>query len=62
MLTLGSKNMKEEWQLQRIGTESEKSSVEKELFELHESLASVEQWHQKRLEVEEQLKKVRIFG
>lgn len=44
--------------MQRIGTESEKTSVEKELAELRERLAKVEQWKQKKAEIESELNKV----
>jgi ATP-binding cassette subfamily D (ALD) long-chain fatty acid import protein len=52
----------EEWDLQRIGTESEKSSVEKELCELRERLAKVEEWKQRRQEIEDELNKVWVEG
>lgn len=52
----------EEWDLQRIGTESEKSSVEKEIAELRERLAKVEEWKQRRQEIEDELNKVWVEG
>ncbi|OCL12978.1 hypothetical protein AOQ84DRAFT_372595 [Glonium stellatum] len=57
-LTLGSGDAGEEWEFQRIGTESEKSSVEKELHELRERLAKVEEWKKRRQEIEDELNKV----
>lgn len=48
----------EEWEFQRIGTESEKSSVEKELAELRERLAKVEGWKRRKQEIEDELNKV----
>ncbi|ORY15765.1 ABC transporter transmembrane region 2-domain-containing protein [Clohesyomyces aquaticus] len=57
-LTLGLGENGDEWELQRIGTESEKSSVEKELHELRERLAKVEEWKQRRQEIEVELNKV----
>jgi hypothetical protein len=40
----------DDWEFQRIGTESEKSSVEKELAELRERLAKVEEWKSRKAE------------
>lgn len=51
-----------EWEFQRIGTASEKSSVEKELAELRERLAKVEQWKQRKQEIEEELGRVWVEG
>jgi ATP-binding cassette subfamily D (ALD) long-chain fatty acid import protein len=52
----------DEWEFQRIGTESEKSSVEKELAELRERLAKVEEWKQRKVEIEEELNRVWVEG
>lgn len=57
-LTLGLGDHGDEWEFQRIGTESEKSSVEKELAELRERLAKVEEWKNRRQEIEDELNKV----
>lgn len=57
-LTLGLGDNGDEWEFQRIGTESEKSSVEKELAELRERLAKVEEWKKRRQEIEDELNKV----
>ncbi|KAJ4366410.1 ATP-binding cassette long-chain fatty acid transporter pxa1 [Neocucurbitaria cava] len=57
-LTLGLGDHGDEWEFQRIGTESEKSSVEKELAELRERLAKVEEWKKRRQEIEDELNKV----
>jgi ATP-binding cassette subfamily D (ALD) long-chain fatty acid import protein len=46
----------------RIGTASEKDSVEKELLELRERLAQVDAWKQRRKEVEEELGEVWVSG
>jgi ATP-binding cassette subfamily D (ALD) long-chain fatty acid import protein len=48
----------DDWEFQRIGTESEKSSVEKELAELRERLAKVEEWKSRKAEIEEELNRV----
>jgi ATP-binding cassette subfamily D (ALD) long-chain fatty acid import protein len=61
-LTLGLGESGEEWEFQRIGTASEKSSVEKELAELRERLAKVEEWKRRRTEIEEELNKVWVEG
>ena len=52
----------DEWEIQRIGTASEKSSVEKELAELRERLAKVEEWKARRQEIEEELNRVWVDG
>jgi hypothetical protein len=44
--------------MQQIGTTAEKSSVEKELAELRERLAKVEEWKTRRQEIEDELNKV----
>ena len=62
LLTLGLGESSEEWEFQRIGTASEKSSVEKELAELRERLAKVEQWKQRRAEIERELERVWVQG
>ena len=51
-----------EWEFQRIGTLAEKSSVEKELQELRDHLAKVEEWKQRRQEIEDELNKVLVEG
>lgn len=57
-LTLGLGPQGNEWEMQRIGTESEKLSVEKELAELRGRLEQVESWKKRREEIEQQLGKV----
>jgi ATP-binding cassette subfamily D (ALD) long-chain fatty acid import protein len=52
----------DEWQFQRIGTSAEKSSVEKELAELRERLAKVEEWKERRHEIEDELNRVWTSG
>ncbi|KAF2100351.1 hypothetical protein NA57DRAFT_36662 [Rhizodiscina lignyota] len=61
-LTLGIGDEGESWEFQRIGTETEKQSVEKELAELRERLAKVEEWKTRRQEIEEELAKVWVKG
>lgn len=61
-LTLGLGDEATEYEFQRIGTESEKSSVEKELQELRERLAKVEMWKSRRREIDEELGKVWVSG
>ncbi|KAF2758726.1 hypothetical protein EJ05DRAFT_362318 [Pseudovirgaria hyperparasitica] len=51
-LTLGSGPHGDEWEFQQIGTASEKSSVEKELNDLRDRLAKVEEWKLRRSEIE----------
>jgi ATP-binding cassette subfamily D (ALD) long-chain fatty acid import protein len=52
----------DEWEFQRIGTESEKSSVEKELAELRERLAKVEEWKKRKVEIDDELNRVWVEG
>lgn len=61
-LTLGLGEHGDEWDFQRIGTASEKSSVEKELAELRERLERVEEWKQRRNEIEKELGQVWVEG
>jgi ATP-binding cassette subfamily D (ALD) long-chain fatty acid import protein len=46
----------------KIGTESEKDSVEKEVAELKERLANVESWKQRKAEIEAELAEVWVQG
>jgi ATP-binding cassette subfamily D (ALD) long-chain fatty acid import protein len=62
LLTLGLGESGEEWEFQRIGTASEKSSVEKELAELRDRLAKVEEWKARKTEIEEELERVWVEG
>jgi ATP-binding cassette subfamily D (ALD) long-chain fatty acid import protein len=48
----------DEWEFERIGTEREKMQVEKELQELRERLAQVEEWKKRRDEIETELSAV----
>ncbi|KAK3069764.1 ATP-binding cassette long-chain fatty acid transporter pxa1 [Teratosphaeriaceae sp. CCFEE 6253] len=57
-LTLGLGEEANEYEFLRIGTASEKDSVEKELQELRERLSQVESWKQRRREIEEELGQV----
>lgn len=57
-LTLGMGDSGDEWEFQRIGTESEKQSTEKEVQELKAQLAEVEDWRARREEIEKELNKV----
>jgi ATP-binding cassette subfamily D (ALD) long-chain fatty acid import protein len=61
-LTLGAGEHGDEWDLQRIGTESEKTFVNKELAELRERLAKVEEWKERRREIEGELNRVWVDG
>ena len=61
-LTLGMGDVGDEWEFQRIGTASEKSSTEKEVAELRERLEKVEEWKRRREEIERELSKVWVEG
>ena len=45
----------DEWEFERIGTEREKMHVEKELHDLREKLAQVEEWKKRRDDIETEL-------
>lgn len=57
-LTLGMGDEGEQWEFERIGTEREKLGVEKELQELRKRLDKVDEWKQRREEIEQELCKV----
>ena len=57
-LTLGLGEDASGYEFLRIGTKTEKESVEKELQELRERLSQVEQWKERRREIDEELGKV----
>ncbi|KAI0409893.1 ABC transporter transmembrane region 2-domain-containing protein [Xylaria palmicola] len=57
-LALGLGESGDEWEFERIGTEREKMQVERELQELRERLSQVEQWKQRREEIEKELAQV----
>ncbi|KAI2614865.1 ABC transporter transmembrane region 2-domain-containing protein [Hypoxylon sp. NC1633] len=61
-LLLGTGDNGDEWEFERIGTEREKMHVERELQELHERLSQVEQWKQRREEIEKELAQVWVEG
>jgi ATP-binding cassette subfamily D (ALD) long-chain fatty acid import protein len=61
-LTLGLGESGEEWDIHRIGTVAEKSAADKELAELRERLSKVEEWKQRREEIEVELNKVWVDG
>lgn len=52
----------DEWEFERIGTEREKMHVERELQELRERLAKVEEWKIRRDEIEKELAQVWVEG
>jgi ATP-binding cassette subfamily D (ALD) long-chain fatty acid import protein len=62
VLTLGLGPQGDEWEMLKIGTESEKDSVEKEIAELRERLANVESWKQRKAEIESELAEVWVQG
>jgi ATP-binding cassette subfamily D (ALD) long-chain fatty acid import protein len=57
-LTLGTGDAGDEWDFHRIGTLAEKSTVDKELAELRERLSKVDEWKQRRQDIEAELNKV----
>lgn len=48
----------EQWEFERIGTAKEKLGVEKELQEIRKRLDKVEEWKQRREDIENELRKV----
>lgn len=61
-LTLGLGEDANEYEFVRIGTASEKDSVEKEIQELREKLAMVDEWKRRRDEINDELSKVWVAG
>lgn len=61
-LTLGLGEEGADWDLKKIGTEEEKTGVEKELSELRRRLGQVEEWKKRREEIEEELRRVLVEG
>ncbi|ROW14755.1 hypothetical protein VPNG_03818 [Cytospora leucostoma] len=61
-LTLGMGDNGDEWEFERIGTEREKMHVERELQDLRERLAKVEEWKRRRDEIEKELAQVWVEG
>ena len=57
-LQLGTGDDGEGWECERIGTDSEKMNVEKELQELRDRLSQVESWTKRREDIVEELNKV----
>lgn len=51
-----------DWELVKIGGEAEKSSMEKEIKELKDKLAMVDQWERRKQEIEEELRHVQVVG
>ena len=62
VLTLGLGMNGDEWEMQKIGTESEKDSVEKEIAELKDRLTHVEAWKKRKAEIEAELAEVWVQG
>lgn len=61
-LVLGQGDNGDEWEFERIGTEREKMQVERELQDLRERLSKVEEWKQRREEIERDLANVWTEG
>ncbi|KAL2210551.1 lipid transporter [Sarocladium strictum] len=54
-LVIGQGDSGEGWEFERIGTEREKMQVEKELQDLRERLAKVDEWKKRREEIDAEL-------
>ena len=61
-LALGMGEQGDEWVFERIGTEREKMHVEKEIHDIRERLAKVDEWTKRRAEIDAELAKVWIEG
>ncbi|EKD18560.1 uncharacterized protein L3040_007420 [Drepanopeziza brunnea f. sp. 'multigermtubi'] len=61
-LTLGLGADGSEWDWERIGTEQEKMGVERELRELREQLSKVQEWEERKREIDGELAKVWVEG
>jgi len=59
-LVLGLGDGGYDWEWQRIGSESEKLGVEKELNELKEKLGKVSDWEKRLKEIDEELNRVLV--
>ncbi|KAL4989509.1 ABC transporter transmembrane region 2-domain-containing protein [Aspergillus falconensis] len=57
-LTIGAGSDGEQWQFEMIGTAKEKLGVEKELQEIRKRLDKVDEWKNRRQEIEDELQKV----
>ncbi|KAJ4261559.1 ATP-binding cassette long-chain fatty acid transporter pxa1 [Fusarium torreyae] len=55
VLGMDENGQDEKWEFERIGTEREKMQVEKELQDLRERLAQVDEWKKRRDEIETEL-------
>ncbi len=60
-LQLGLGDQGYDWELVRIGTEQEKLGVEREVGELQQKLAMVDEWQRRRREIEEELNRVLVL-
>jgi ATP-binding cassette, subfamily D (ALD), peroxisomal long-chain fatty acid import protein len=61
-LTLGMGDNGDEWVFERIGTEREKMHVEKEINDIRERLAKVDEWTKRRAEINAELANVWVEG
>lgn len=61
-LILGLGDEGYDWEMVRIGTEQEKLGLEKEIGELKEKLAMVEEWERRKREINEELNRVMVVG
>ncbi|KIX07407.1 uncharacterized protein Z518_02060 [Rhinocladiella mackenziei CBS 650.93] len=51
-----------DWEMVRIGTEQEKSGMDKEIGELKAKLAMVDEWERRKKEIETELSRVLVVG
>ena len=51
-----------DWEMVKVGTDQEKMGVERELKDLREKLAMVEEWKRRKGEIDEELSRVLITG
>lgn len=61
-LTMGLGEDGMDWEFERIGTEKEKMNVERELQDLRERLGMVEEWKERKEEIERELRRVWVKG
>lgn len=61
-LVLGLGEEGYDWEMLRIGTEQEKLGLDKEIGELKEKLAMVDQWQKRRQEIVDELSRVLVVG
>ncbi|KEZ41511.1 hypothetical protein SAPIO_CDS7669 [Scedosporium apiospermum] len=61
-LTIGMGDNGDEWEFERIGTEREKMQVEREIHDIRDRLAKVDEWKKRHADIERELASVWVEG